>query len=262
LAGNSYSAAYGVNAAGISVGESGEIVAATPDANTVAVFWPAGATSPTALNTTTLFAGASVAFSINSAGQIVGEAVADDVGNTVAVYWASPDSAPLKLGNLPGGDFSSAYFVGSDGRIVGESRNNAGQSQAVVWLPAVAGYQAPLALATIPGQTGSVALGVDSNGRVVGEVELAGEVQGVLWNAAGSVATNFGPNTSAQAINDLNRVVGYSTAFSGNDRAAMWNGVNSSDTRNLVNNFSQAYGLNTGNQVVGVSGSQAFVALP
>lgn len=265
VAGNNYSAAYGVNAAGIVVGESGVTVSTTPDANTVAVFWPAGSSIPVELSTAGLFSGgASAAFGINSDGKIVGEAVNGDAGNTVAVYWASTSSAPVKLNNLPGGDFSSAYFIGADGRIVGESRNSSGQAQAVVWRPAlIAGYENPLALEALPNQTSSVALGVDSTGRIVGEVELAGGVvQGVIWSATGSITSNFGANTSLQAINDLDRIIGYSAATFGSDRATLWNGKNIGDTINFSSSFTQAYGLNANNQVVGTTGTSAFAASP
>lgn len=263
LPGNNYSAAYGVNVAGISVGESGKTVAATPDANTVAVYWPAGATSPTALSTSGLFAdGASAAFAINSNGVIVGEATGAD-GNTVAVYWSTAAADPVILDNLAGGDFSSAYFIGVDGRIVGEAEGSNSKTQAVIWLPAlVGGYQAPTTLAAVPNQKSSVALGVDRTGRIVGEVELvSGVVRGVIWNANGSVATTLAENTSVQAINDSNRIVGYTLARSGNDIASIWSVANIFDTRNLATGFSQAYGINAGSQVVGIRGTQAFATV-
>lgn len=266
LTGNLYSAAYGVNSTGIAVGESGDTVAAVPDANTVAVYWPSGTVVPTELSTTGLFVGgASAAFAVNDTGEIVGEAVADADGNTVAVYWADIGAAPLSLGNLNGGSFSSAYFIGADGRIVGEAQNGpSGQAQAVVWLPAVGvGYQAPVALSAVANQSSSVAFGVDLNGRIVGEAELtSGVVQGVIWSANGSVASSLGANTSIQAINDVNRVVGYTAALSGNDRAAFWNTANFADFQNLSTLFSHAYGLNDSNQIVGFAGNRAVAAVP
>lgn len=262
LAGNNYSAAYGVNADGIAVGESG----VNTDINTVAVYWLTGSTTPTELSTTGLFAaGPSAAFSINTDGEIVGEAVSDDEGNTVAVYWASPTAHPLMLDNLTGGDFSSAYFIGDDGRIVGEAEGSNSNTQAVVWTPRslVAGYDDPVALAQVDNQRSSIALGADSLGRIVGEVELAsGVIQGVVWNANGSVAKALGANTSLQAINDSNRMVGYSAALSGSDISSIWSIANILDTKSLAVAFSQAYGVNASNQVVGISGTQAFAALP
>lgn len=265
LTGNSYSAAYGVNAAGIAVGESGATVAATADANTVAVYWPAGDATPLPLSTTGLFpGGASAAFAISDAGEIVGEAVADADGNTVAVYWPSPTADPLILGNLVGGAFSSAYAIGADGHIVGEAQNSSGQTRAVVWRPAAVGFDPPSQLSPISGlQIASVAFGVDAGGRVVGEAELtSGEVRGVVWNANGSVADTLGANTSAQGINAGNRIAGYSAALTGSDRATLWNGASLGDTKDLAAGLSRAYGLNDSSQVVGSSGSQAFAAIP
>lgn len=264
LDGNNYSAAYGINASGVAVGESGTTVDAVADARTVAVYWPAGATTPTPLSLSGLFPeGSSAAFAINDGGTIVGEAVNDADGNTVAVYWATSNAAPVILGNLAGGDFSSAYFIGPDGRIVGEAENNASQTQAVVWLLAVGvGYQAPTALAPVAGQIGSVALGVDGSGKIVGEAELdGGEIQGVIWNVSGSVATTLGANTSAQAINSGNRIVGY-RAVDGNDRASIWNGGNVLDNKNLLEIISQAYAVNAKNQAVGFSSNQAVAVVP
>jgi uncharacterized membrane protein len=263
LDGNSYSAAYGVNGAGVAVGESGNTVNAVPDANTVAVVWSTDVA--VALPTTGLLAGgASAAFSINDDGEIVGEAVNDAEGNTVALYWASSAVDPLMLGNLPGGSFSSAYFIGADGRIVGEAENGSGQAQAVVWLPAVGvGYQAPVPLTAVTNQIASAAFGADLNGRIVGEAELAsGAVHGIIWNANGSVAADLGADTSAQAISNADRIVGYNAALTGNDRAVVWNGADIADTRSLAAVFSHAYGVNDSTQIVGFSGGQAFAAIP
>jgi hypothetical protein len=261
LVGNNYSAAYGVNPDGIAVGESG----VNTDANTVAVYWTDS--TPLALsmlNAGINAAGPSAAFSVNADGEIVGEAVNAD-GNTVAVYWASPTADPVILDNLTGGDFSSAYFIGADGRIVGEAEGSDSKTKAVVWMPMLLlpGYNDPIALDPVDNQNSSVALGVDKFGRIVGEAELAsGVTQGVVWNANGSVAKNLGANTSLQAINDFSRMVGYNLALTGNDISSIWSLANILDTKSLAVAFSQAYGINAGNQVVGVSGTQAFAALP
>ncbi len=269
LPGNNYSAAYGVNDPGVAVGESGAIVGEEPDANadanTVAVYWPIGATLPSTLSTVGLFdGGASAAFAINQNGEIVGEAVNDDSGNTVAVYWPSSSADPVVLGNLSAGSFSSAYFISSVGDIVGEAQNAQGQAQAVVWSPSAGGgYEAPTSMNPVANQIRSAAFGIDFNGSIVGEAELAsGEVQGIIWNINGSVDSSLGEDTSAQAINDVDRVVGYTEALSDNDSAAIWNVASIADFRNLAGIFSQAYALNDNNQIVGMAGNQAFAAIP
>ena len=269
LTGNNYSAAYGINDPGVAVGESGAIVGEEPDAiadaSTVAVFWPEGATLPSTLSTVGLFDGGdSAAFAINHNGEIVGEAVNDNSGNTVAVYWPSIFSDPVVLDNLPDGSFSSAYFISSVGDIVGEAQNAQGQAQAVVWVPSVGGgYEAPYSMNPVANQIRSAAFGIDFNGSIVGEAELtSGELQGVVWNANGSIASTLGDNTSAQAINDVDRVVGYTEALSDNDQAAIWNVANIADFRNLASIFSQAYALNDNNQIVGMADNRAFAAIP
>jgi uncharacterized membrane protein len=266
LDGNTYSAAYGVNAAGVSVGESGAVIATVPDANTVAVFWTA--TAAQALPATGLFAdGASAAYAISDDGKVIGEAVNDAAGNTAAIVWPTTATAPIILGNLPGGTFASAYFIGADGRIIGEARNSAGQVQAVVWAPAAGGAftagQAPTPLAELTGQLASVALGVEANGRIVGEAELPGNVvHGVIWNADGTIAADLGANTSLQAINAGDRLVGYSTPDASGNRAAIWNGANLADTKTINAAGSQAFGINASSQIIGSNGVQAFAAIP
>ena len=261
LDGNNYSAAYGVNTAGVTVGESGTVVATVPDATTVAVFWSAAAAQP--LPATGLFAGgASAAYAISADGKVVGEAVNDAAGNTAAIFWPSTSTAPIVLGNLPGGTFASAYFIGADSRIVGEARNSAGQVQAVIWTPSTGGVftagQAPTPLAELAGQLASVAFGVEANGRIVGEAELPGNVvHGVIWNTDGSIATDVGANTSLQAINGADRLVGATGT-----QAAIWNGANLADLKTVAPAVSQALGVNASSQIIGTNGVQAFAAIP
>jgi uncharacterized membrane protein len=262
LAGGTYSAAYGINDSGIAVGES------AANANTVAVFWGAGATTATALGTLGS-AGFSAAYSVNNDGKIVGEEVVDGSGNTAPVFWSGTTAVPVNLGTL-GGEFGSAYFISEGGLIVGEAEVAAGGAvHAAFWRPAaVAGtYQAPVALAPLAGHLSSVAFGIDGSGRIVGESEAAdGTVHGVIWtlDAAGTVTgtEDLGAGTSLVAGNGVSRVVGFTAAGTGSDQAAIWDSANSADNQNLGPIFSQAYDVNDSTQVVGISGAQAFVAIP
>jgi hypothetical protein len=265
LSGNEYSAAYGINNLHVAVGESGATVDAVADANTLAVFWPDGSVSPTELSTQGLFAGgAGSAYGINDLGEIVGEAVNDGEGNTVAVYWASTSADPVILGNLTNGGFSSAYFIGADGFIVGESRNSEGAAQAVIWEPGPGGaFNDPIALDPLVDQIGSVAFGADLDGRIVGEVELSdGVVHGVIWNVDGTITADLGVDTTAMAINNNNRIAGATAAATGNDQAAVWNVSEPGEAKNLAESFSQAYGISDNLHLVGISGTQAFAATP
>jgi uncharacterized membrane protein len=264
LAGFDYSAAYGVNDPGVVVGESenGGFVTAT--------YWPAGSTSAVALSTTGLFDGNSSAYAINSHDGIVGEGTGSSEGNTVAVYWENPAATPTVLPDLIAAGSSAAYDLSENGIIVGSSLNDDGAMQAVLWRPGAGGsYAQPLPLTKLAAnQVASVAWGIDEGGRVVGEVQLAdGTVHGAVWqlnaqHTAVLFIRDLGDGTSVQAINNSNRIVGIRLPGSGGDTAVIWNGANFNDSQVLAGPFSQAYGINAGNRVVGVAGDQAFIAEP
>lgn len=271
LPGNNYSAAYGVNSDGIAVGESGDFVAAVPDANTVAVFWIENAVPllPTPLPAPADNQGAYAAYSINASDEIVGESVMDASGNTKAILWDSPESTSTMNDTLhqAGWDYSAAYFIHDDGVIVGEAKPASGPPQGVIWTPAPppaahGSYSPPLLLPPLTVGGSSVAFGIDDQGRVVGESETsAGVIHGVIWtvNTLGTEVTSqdLGANTSAQAVNDAERFVGYSGAGS-----LLWSLAKREDFKSLAPAFSQAYGINGANQVVGISDNRAFVAIP
>lgn len=266
LAGNAYSAAYGVSGDTV-VGESGITVEDVADANTRAVFWN-GANEAVLLDHADLPTGPSAAYSVNSGGEIVGDA-ADMDGNTVAVYWSDTGAEPLELSHLSAANISSAYFIGENGIIVGESVNDDGQLQAVMWLPTGPNaYDEPVALDSVADQMASVAFGVDFAGRVVGEAEVDDNgtkvVYGVLWDADGSIL-NEREGVSFQAINTPtnNRIVGYVEALSnGGESATMWSRSNLNDNKELAPAFSMAFGINDESQVVGIAGNQAAIAVP
>ncbi len=259
LAGNTYSAAYGINDAGVAVGESAS------GADTVAAFWPAGGTTATALSLTG-FTVPAAAYHINNAGQAVGEATVGGLNR--AVLWNNTAATPVALGTLTGGTYSSVYFINDGGLAVGEADNAAGATRAVAWLvsPLGAITAGPVDLGTLAGHAASFALGVDASGRVVGESETdSGESHATLWTInpqtlAVTARTDLGTG-GAHAINTTNRIAGHLGTPS---LATLW------DTRNtnLANGvstgatFSQAFGLNNGNLVVGLSGTQGFVAVP
>lgn len=261
-----YGAAYGVNLAGIIVGES-----QVDDGNTVATFWGAGSNAASALDRTGLFpTGPSAAYAINTGNEIVGEAAYDATGKTQAVYWLNTSAPPVGLPHLVANGISSAYFISDAGLVLGESLNDQSRMQAVVWRPdGAGGFEAPTVLTTVANQVASVAFGVNEAGQIVGEAELTGgAVQGVIWTLNADfteVASvqSLGADTSAGAINDDKRIVGYTAAATGNDRARVWNAEKpQEDSQQLANVFSQAYGINNESQIVGLSGNQAFAALP
>ena len=186
------------------------------------------------------------------------------------MLWNSPATTTTLNDNLhqAGWDYSAAYFIHDDGMIVGEAKPTNGQPQAVVWTPAAGGAYTFTLLPPLTGGVTSVAFGIDAQGRVVGESEAAGGVvNGVIWtvNTLGTAITatqDLGANTSALALNDADRIVGYVQPGTGNDRGTIWNGSNFADNKALATVFSQAFGINATNQVVGISGSQGFAATP
>ncbi|MDO8991273.1 MAG: hypothetical protein Q7U91_16730 [Sideroxyarcus sp.] len=255
LTGGNYSAAYSINDASITVGEAND----APAGIIKAVTWAAGSTAAVTLNQDTL-TGNNAAYGINATNMAVGEA--DIGGVTTAVLWSSLTAAPVTLAHLGTvTPCSSAYFISNEGVIAGESRDDAGVLQAVVWKPTNGVYGAPLLLAKLAdNQAGSVALGVDANGNVVGEAELAdGVLHGMVWDAAGAKVSDLGAATSAQAINNIDRIVGFVDALSGVEHAAIWSRTNISDKR-VIDPTSQAFGVNNASTFVGVKDNHAFVA--
>ena len=267
-AGGTYSAALGVNTAGLTVGasESGA------GGNIVAAFWPAGAASGAAATVLPAggFPGPSSAYGVNNltTPQIVGEATTT-AGNHHAVLWNGTTGAPVDLGILPGGTFSAAYAINDGGMVVGEA-DASGVTHAVAWLVTTAGARTlgPVDLGIITvADVRSAAYGIDSSGRVVGESEnAAGEIHAGMWtlNPATLVPTakkDLGANAAAYAINEADRIAG---RLGTTDVATVWDTRNTALPNRAVpeTSFSQAFGINSGNLVVGLSGTRAFVAVP
>lgn len=269
--GGTYSAAYAINNAGLSVGESeaaGGVFVATA--------WDAAGT-PTVLAASVTFpvAGRSAAHGVNNrvTPQIVGEATTVD-GALRAVLWHGVAGAPVDLGILPGGTFSSAVAISNDGLVVGEADTATGVTHAVAWQVNASGAKTlgPVDLGVITvADVRSIALGVDSAGRVVGESEdRAGVVHAGLWTLnettlVPSAKSDLGANGSVAAINELNRIAG---ALGSGGQPTVW------DTRNLAMPNSavpetvagEVLGVNDGNLLVGMiataTGAGAFVAVP
>jgi len=271
--GGTYSAAYGVSAAGLTVGEAengaaGSIVAATWPANavtgTAATILPASATFPAT--------GRSAAYGVNTASQIVGEATTT-AGALRAVVWNGATGAPVDLGILTGGTFSTAHAINDGGVVVGEADTATGATHAVAWRVNADGTKAagPVDLGVITvADVRSSAYGIDSAGRVVGESEnAAGVVHAGMWTLDAALAPttkkDLGANGSAYAINESGRIAGH---LGTTDLATVWDVLNTALPNSAVpeTTLSQAFGMNNGNLVVGLSGAatgaRAFVAVP
>ncbi len=227
------------------------------------------------------------AYGINNLGEIVGELERAD-RTLMAVLWRPAEEGvylnPVELPSL-GGANASAIAISDGGWIVGESVTEGGGERATLWELGPNGLPGDEAinLGTLTGGVRSIALGVDNEGRIVGESEdSAGQISAVLWTPApgdGEVADGLytrqsrGLHASAQAISDEHRLVGH--AGQGNDaRAVVWDvrTVQTSNFDHVVTGpapdftpadiFSQAYGMNEGNMVVGIAGNQGYLAVP
>lgn len=262
LGAGTFSAAYAVNNAGVSVGEADDgvsIVAASWSVDAVPVV--------TALPTAAGIVAPSAAYGINTAGQIVGEATLG--GALHAVLWNDSAAAPVDLGLLVGGTFSAAYFISDAGIVVGEADDATGNSMAVAWrVSPIGGITAgPVVIAPLTGHVSSIALAVDAAGRVVGESEDAtGVIHAAMWTIntttlAPAPGTDLGAGGSASMINSVSRIAGQLGTPA---LAKVWQvGFPASPGNVLIGaGPSQAFGINNTNVVVGADGANAFVAFP
>lgn len=272
LTGFNYSAAYGINDSGFTVGESEDA------GNTVvAVSWPAG--SVTAAKLPILTAGKnSAAYAVSASGKIVGESV-NGSDLIVPVYWPSSSMSPVALTTRNSGGTGSAYGIvdNSDGSsvIVGESDDHA-----VRWRISASGTVSGVEdLGTLPNNTRSIAVGVNRNGVIVGESEdSTGIAHAVIFKdktLLGVIIPGFdvidlgisGVKSSANAINDANRIAGWSNDTSGSSLTALW--LASASPVSTVNTSlsgsggsGMVFGINATSYIVGTKSDKGFVAVP
>lgn len=263
LAGNTLSAAHGLNDSGVVVGKS------QLGTETVPVVWDAGATLPTPLATLAA-ATSGAAYSINTAGQIVGEAEVAVGGTTHATFWNSKTGSVMDLGTLAGGSVSAAYGISEAGIIVGEANDSAGRFQAVMWQVNTSGTLTK-GIQILPSPNlsdlNAVALDVNTAGNVLGEVELAdGGIQVVVWNSTTldiTVMKNLGFDSSASAMNSAGIIAGWNNA-GGLPLAVIIDTSKPSLYQLMLQDdatASQAYGVNDQATFTGIYGDQAMVVI-
>ncbi|MEW6719719.1 MAG: hypothetical protein AB1346_04635 [Thermodesulfobacteriota bacterium] len=263
IAGNAFSAAYAVDDEGKAIGQSSK------GTQKVAVYWPAGASTPVELPALNA-AGNSGALGISADGScIVGDA--QDAGlASQAVIWIADaggnfTSPPVVLPvSLVGSAFSSANGVARAGAqisVAGVAEDRLGVAHAMVWTSTDGGAIFSAADLRTAGEAGSQAMAVNASGKVVGEAETApGVFAAVLWdNTAAHTRTILAENGTASAINDAGKVVGTASG-----KATVWNtAVQGFAPQTLFATASSVYGTNngdaTGNFVVGVNGGKGFV---
>jgi len=213
----SISRAYGISGLGQIVGEWNVLE------NGVLVFRAFRWTSTAGMQSlgTLPAGGSSIAYSVNDAGQVVGQAN-DATGSRRAFLWTE-GGGMQDLGTLPGDTSAVARAINGAGQAVGWSEVPGVARQAFLW-DAVGGMRS---LGTLPGGLASQAYGINDAGQVVGGAMLGdGSFHAVLWDAAGNIRDLGllpGGNFSvAYGINGAGQIVGQATNADGYDHAVRW----------------------------------------
>ena len=213
---------------------------------------------------------ASVAFSVNARGDVVGQsdtAILDTNGvEYISVAFLADRSGVHNIGTLPGFNNSQAYDINNKGQVVGWTYN---EDPAVPFrtLPTFRAFVyhrgTMVDIGTLGGAT-SIARGINDSGRIVGssrifaETVSAQEIHAFLFERGEmtDLGTLFPGHTysEALAINNRGQIVGHSGATRSSPREAFLyeHGVMSA-IGTLGGNSSTAWAINERGQVVGWS---------
>lgn len=247
--------AFAVNDAGTIAG--GAIL---PSGAMHAVTWSGG----TLTDLGTIAGGAaSIAFSVNGAGQTVGYSDRDATGIPRA-FLHTPGVGMRDLGVLPGGWSAAAQDINDAGTVVGASNGASMAVTAFRWTS----NGGMVALPALQGQRESFALAINARGDIVGFAVMASDnrTRAVVWPSTGGVVALAGlannVATVAFDINDRGEIAGYSEANNGQRYRAVWwtrrgAGWNSAEDLKANGNPQAAYG-----QVIsqGTGGQPTYVA--
>lgn len=192
----------------------------------------------------------SFASGINANGVIVGRA-----GNQAALWDGS--GSYQNLGTLPGGSYSEARGINSQGMVAGNSDDGNGNSFATLWT------QGSIQSLGSLGGTYSPANAINDAAQIVGGSSTGNnEFHAFTWKngTMRDLGTLSGSTYSmANAVNNLGQIVGYSSVTrpdnTTTDHAVIWNNGVVTDLNDLVkgNGFEliQATGINDRGQIAG-----------
>ncbi len=203
-------------------------------------------------------ADSSQGWAINDSGQVAGRA-----WNTTSTYHRAflyDGSQMTDLGTLEGTSQASSWAMGMNnaGTVVGSSDDSSGRTRAFLYNGTMTDLGSS-GLETLGG-TWSCAYDINNNGQVTGWVSLTGGVtRAFFWQngTAQTLGVLTGDGYSCGlGMNDDGTVVGFSKVDGGSDldkNAFIWDSVNGMRfLGNLGSQGSEAYSINSQNQIVGI----------
>jgi len=200
---------------------------------------------------------------LTNSGDVAGKAADSPSGETRATIWNHGSLGPTNLGNLGGGEYSSASGINDAGEVAGAA-NTAKSIVPFVWTPRGGLRRIPL----LPGDNCGQAFGINKYGHVAGYSSGPNGSKAFLWTRSAGVRNlgvlPGGNYSSACDINDLDEVAGTS-ASAGGDRAVLW--TKTGNVRDLGtlpgDKSSEDSAINNNGDVIGYSkgprGMRAFL---